>query len=78
MIFRVNGRYHAIRDVCPHAGYSLADGQLDDTVITCPQHSSRFDVCTGEHVRDPSDYPIQIYKALEKDGDLFVEIPRQT
>jgi nitrite reductase/ring-hydroxylating ferredoxin subunit/CheY-like chemotaxis protein len=77
VIFRVNGRYHAIRDVCPHAGYSLADGELNENVITCPQHGSRFDVCTGERVRGPSDYPIQTYKALEENGKLFIEIPQQ-
>ncbi len=78
VIFRVNGRYHAIRDVCPHAGYSLADGELNENIITCPQHGSRFDVCTGERVRGPSDYPIQIYKALEENDKLFVEIPNHS
>ncbi|MFQ5410507.1 MAG: Rieske (2Fe-2S) protein, partial [Anaerolineales bacterium] len=63
-IFRIGERLCAIRAVCPHAGYSLADGELNGSVITCPQHGSRFDICTGERVRGPSDYPIQKYRAV--------------
>ncbi len=74
VIFRVGERLCAFRDVCPHAGYSLADGALDGSVITCPQHGSRFDICTGERLRGPSDYPVQTYKVIEENKALYVEI----
>lgn len=73
-IFRVGDVLCAIRDVCPHAGYSLADGELEGTIITCPQHGSRFDVCTGARVRGPSDYPVQTYKAYDTGDKLYVEV----
>jgi nitrite reductase/ring-hydroxylating ferredoxin subunit len=73
-IFRVGNKLCAIRDVCPHAGYSLADGELNGTVITCPQHGSRFDICTGERIRGPSDYPVQTYGVVAEGNNLFVEV----
>ena len=42
-----------VLDKCPHAGLSLTKGprgSYSDGVITCPWHSSRFDVCTGENL----------------------------
>ncbi|MEX0679018.1 MAG: Rieske (2Fe-2S) protein [Pirellulales bacterium] len=41
------GRYRAINDVCPHMGASLADGALEEGVVTCPWHAWRFRVADG-------------------------------
>lgn len=73
-IFRIGERICAIRDVCPHASVSLADGEVEDGIITCPAHGSRFDICSGERLRGPSDYPIQTYSALYDGDELYVEI----
>jgi len=74
-VLRVDGRLHAIRDECPHAGASLADGTLDGKIITCPRHGSQFDVTTGARERGPSDFPIRTYR-VQSGGDMtFVEVP---
>ena len=73
-VFRVAGRLHAVRDECPHAGASLADGELQGTIITCPRHGSQFDVATGARERGPSDFPIRTYRTLEDAGRTFVEV----
>jgi nitrite reductase/ring-hydroxylating ferredoxin subunit len=73
-IFRLGDRICAIRDVCPHAGFSLADGEFEDGIVTCPEHGSRFEVCSGERVRGPSDYPVQTYQAGFDGDDLYVEV----
>ena len=43
----VEGKLYAIDNVCPHRGGPLGEGTLDGTVVTCPWHGWRFDVCTG-------------------------------
>ena len=48
----VNGKYYAIADKCPHMGGSLSEGTLEDGIITCPKHGSKFDVKTGKKVGD--------------------------
>jgi nitrite reductase/ring-hydroxylating ferredoxin subunit len=47
---RVKGNVQAFENKCPHLGLSLARGKLEDGVIRCPFHGSRFDVCSGKNV----------------------------
>ena len=75
VVLRVGAELHAIRDECPHAGASLADGDLTGTIITCPRHGSQFDVTTGARERGPSDFPIRTYRVIAEGGTTFVEIP---
>ena len=75
VVMRVDGRLHAIRDECPHAGASLADGTLEGAVITCPRHGSQFDVTTGARERGPSDFPIRTYRVVADADATFVEVP---
>ncbi len=73
-VFRIAEKLCAFRDVCPHAGFSLADGELNGKVITCPQHGSQFNVGTGSRLRGPADFPIRIYRVVTEGNEVFVEI----
>lgn len=46
-VFNTGDGFHAIDDLCPHMGASLAAGGLDGTVVTCPWHAWRFDCLDG-------------------------------
>jgi len=35
-VFNEGDRYHAIDDMCPHMGASLASGHYENCVVTCP------------------------------------------
>ena len=74
-IIRVGDRLHAIRDECPHARASLADGTLEGQIITCPRHGSQFDVTTGARERGPSDFPIRTYRVVSDADTVIVEVP---
>lgn len=74
VVFRVGGRLCAILDVCPHAGASLADGTLEGNVVTCARHGSQFDVCTGQRLRGPADFPVRTYPVVEDGGEVFVAL----
>lgn len=52
-IFRQNGQFHAIDDVCPHMGASLAGGEVRNGVVTCPWHAWRFRLSDGTWVDSP-------------------------
>ena len=75
-VFKWKDKVCAVRDICPHAGFSLADGDFDpeNGTITCPEHGSRFQVCSGERLRGPADYPLKKYRAFENGGEITVEI----
>jgi len=74
VVFRLSEKLCAFRDVCPHAGASLADGELDGKIVTCPRHGSQFNVCSGSRLRGPADYPIRIYRVVSEESEVFVEI----
>ena len=46
-LFNIDGTFSAIDNSCPHNGASLANGQLEGTLLRCPAHGLRFDVITG-------------------------------
>ena len=53
-IFNVEGRFHAIDNVCKHRGGSLGEGEVDGTIVTCPLHGWTYDVTSGECFDDPA------------------------
>jgi 3-phenylpropionate/trans-cinnamate dioxygenase ferredoxin subunit len=71
-IANVDGDLHAWDDLCTHQQCSLAEGELDGTLVECPCHGSQFDVTTGEAVRGPATDPVDIFEVREADGSLQV------
>ena len=61
-------------DTCTHLHCSLAEGDLDATVVTCPCHGSQFDVTTGEVLRGPAQEPVRSYAVRVENDALQVQI----
>ncbi|MGA2675351.1 MAG: Rieske (2Fe-2S) protein [Methanobacterium sp.] len=53
LIANVDGNYYAVSDRCGHMSASLSLGRLDGNIVTCPLHSSEFDVTTGKLISGP-------------------------
>ena len=72
-IFKVSGELFAIANVCPHRGGPLGEGELDQSVVTCPWHGWQFDVCSGKNPENEkvcvATFPIQI-----QDDNVMVEV----
>ncbi|MEI6268071.1 MAG: non-heme iron oxygenase ferredoxin subunit [Methylococcaceae bacterium] len=54
-VFKVDGDFYAIEDVCSHDGGEIASGELVGDEIVCPRHGARFCVKTG-FVKSPPAY----------------------
>lgn len=52
-IANVSDKFYVIGDRCGHENASLSRGKLDGTSVTCPMHSSKFDVITGKKLCGP-------------------------
>ena len=52
-IANISGKFYVIGDRCGHENASLSRDRLDGTIVTCPMHSSKFDVVTGKKLSDP-------------------------
>jgi 3-phenylpropionate/trans-cinnamate dioxygenase ferredoxin subunit len=64
-IFKIDGQFFAIEDVCTHDGAEIASGELDGDEIICPRHGARFCVKTGAvkcapAYEDVDTFPVQI------------------
>jgi nitrite reductase (NADH) small subunit len=63
-LFRLEGKYYAIDDVCPHMGASLSGGYLENDIVTCPWHAWRFRVTDGTWADNPrikiGCYPVRV------------------
>ena len=53
----VDGTRYAIDGECTHMGGSLGGGEREGTTVTCPLHSSEFDVTSGDVKGPPADEP---------------------
>ncbi len=74
LLCRVEGRYHALRNICSHADQALSEGRLRGHTVYCPLHGARFDVRTGECLARPATENVQSY-VVEEDGEgLFVSL----
>ena len=71
-IANVDGDLHAFDELCTHQQCSLAEGDLDGTVIECPCHGSQFDVTTGEAVNGPAVDPVDVFQTKVEDDELKV------
>jgi nitrite reductase (NADH) small subunit len=52
-VFKREGNFYAIDDLCPHMGASLAGGHLEGTTVTCPWHAWRFCIKDGTWEDNP-------------------------
>ena len=76
-VANVEGDLHAFDDYCSHQQCSLAEGELDGTIVECPCHGSQFDVTTGEAVQGPATDPVDVFEVGEGDGELRVLVTQE-
>ncbi len=69
----VDGELYAIGNVCTHAGCSLSDGWLEEAIVECACHGSRFDLTTGQPVRGPASRPEPTYEVKIDDSSILIK-----
>ncbi len=72
-LFNVAGTVYALEDACRHAGASLGGGELRGTIVRCPAHGWRYDVCTGLTRNEP-DYGGVCFPVQVVDGTILVAL----
>ena len=71
-VANVAGEFHAFGDTCTHLGCSLAEGDLEESTVTCPCHGSQFDVVSGEVLRGPARVPVGSFEVQVEGGKLEI------
>ncbi len=72
-VVNIDGRYYAFKDECPHMGVRLSNGTIENAIITCPEHSSKFDVTTGKPLSTQND-PLVMYEVKVDGDDVLAKI----
>ncbi|HYN89986.1 MAG TPA: Rieske 2Fe-2S domain-containing protein, partial [Ardenticatenaceae bacterium] len=72
LLVRTNGSVHALDWRCPHMGYPLSKGSIQDGILTCHWHHARFDLCSGGTFDLWAD-DVRVYPVEVRDGEIWVD-----
>ena len=74
LVFIRNGDgVYALDNRCPHMGFPLDRGSVDDGILTCHWHHARFDVTTGGTFDLWAD-DVPAFPTTVVDGDVWVDL----
>jgi nitrite reductase/ring-hydroxylating ferredoxin subunit len=71
-LFHHEGAFYATDNRCPHMGFPLSEGSVDDGVLTCPWHHARFELSCGDTF-DPFADDVRTYPVEVRDGEVYVD-----
>jgi len=71
-VFHHEGGFHAVDNRCPHMGFPLTEGTVEDGILTCHWHHARFELSCGDTF-DPFADDVPSYPVEVRDGDLYVD-----
>jgi nitrite reductase/ring-hydroxylating ferredoxin subunit len=64
---------YAVDNRCPHMGFPLHRGTVNDGILTCHWHHARFDLCTGGTFDQWADelrrFPVEV-----EQGEVYVDV----
>ncbi len=89
-VFNIGGKFHAIKNVCPHAGAPLCMGHIQTThrpgavgefdpalegrVLRCPWHGWEFDIVTGKGLYDAHGRVATYPCEVDENGNVVVTL----
>jgi nitrite reductase/ring-hydroxylating ferredoxin subunit len=71
-VFHHEDEVRAVDNRCPHMGFPLADGTVEDGILTCHWHHARFELSCGDTF-DPWADDVQTYPVEVRDGTVYVD-----
>jgi NAD(P)H-dependent nitrite reductase small subunit len=72
-VFRWNERVYAIENLCPHLGFPLSEGVVQDAEIICSWHGWRVRLDDGSCRRERE--RAKTFACEIRGADVWVEIP---
>jgi 3-phenylpropionate/trans-cinnamate dioxygenase ferredoxin subunit len=75
-VFKLDGEYLAIEDVCPHDGSEIASGCVKKGILECPHHGATFDLRSGDVLTPPAYDPLEMMQVRLENGAVEVRDAR--
>jgi 3-phenylpropionate/trans-cinnamate dioxygenase ferredoxin subunit len=76
LVFKLDGQFYAIEDVCTHDGAEIASGVLEGDEIICPRHGARFCIKTGAVKCAPAYEDIDTFPVKVELGRVWIRDER--
>ncbi len=82
-LFHHEGEVYAVDNRCPHMGFPLSKGSVEDGLLTCDWHHARFELSQGDTLDIWAD-DVQTFPTRVRDGTVYVdpdpepEVPPET
>ena len=73
MIANLDGEFYALDNFCPHEGWALHEGILEDDCVECPGHSHFYSVKNGQRTGVPEESARSFPLKVEGD-DILVDL----
>ena len=70
-VFAHEGRFYALDNRCPHMGFPLAQGTVQEGLLICHWHHARFDLASGDTF-DLFAGDTPRFETLTEDGEVYV------
>jgi nitrite reductase/ring-hydroxylating ferredoxin subunit len=70
-LFHHEGEVRAVDNRCPHMGFPLTEGTVEEGVLTCHWHHARFELSCGDTF-DPWADDVPTYPVEVRDGTVYV------
>jgi nitrite reductase/ring-hydroxylating ferredoxin subunit len=71
-VFCHEGRVYAVDNRCPHMGFPLDRGTVQDGILTCHWHHARFDLASGGTF-DPWADDVRAFPVAVVDGEVWLD-----
>ncbi len=72
-LFLYGDKVYALDNRCPHMGFPLDKGSVEDGILSCHWHHARFDLASGGAfdlwADDIDSFPVEL-----RDGEIFVDL----
>jgi nitrite reductase/ring-hydroxylating ferredoxin subunit len=72
-LFHADGHIFAVDNRCPHMGFPLDRGTLDDCILTCHWHHARFDLSSGGTFDQWAD-DVRVYPVKMLEGEIWLDL----
>jgi len=75
LVANVDGNFFAIGNRCTHVGGPLAKGILQNYIVQCPLHGSKFDVRNGTVLGGPARTPEPSFEVKIENNQILLKKP---
>ncbi|MFB6150410.1 MAG: Rieske (2Fe-2S) protein [Haloarculaceae archaeon] len=72
VLFHHEGEVYAVDNRCPHMGFPLSKGTVEDGMLTCDWHHARFELTCGDTLDIWAD-DVQTFPTEVRDGSVYVD-----